>query len=90
MHLSGLHQIKSFSRLIILLTNSGNKAAKGFYFRDIQTIQLKRGISPRDVKIVPQLGIITPLHARWIVKLYTHMQKGQEKIINGFKSAKTT
>ena len=52
--------------------------------------QLKRGISPCDVKIPPQLGIIKPLHAKRIVELYTHMQKGQEKVINGFKSSGIT
>ena len=49
------------------------------------TNQRKRGISPCDVKFALQLGIIKLLHAKWIVELYTHMQKEQEKIINGFK-----
>ena len=52
--------------------------------------QLKRGISPCDVKIPLQLGIIKPLHAKRIVELYTNMQKDQEKVINVFKSSGIT
>ena len=39
--------------------------------------QLKRGISPCDGNITLPLGIIKPLHSKWIVELYTHMQKEQ-------------
>ena len=39
--------------------------------------QLKRGISLCDANIALQLEIIKPLHAKWIVELYTHMQKEQ-------------
>ena len=41
--------------------------------------QLKRGLSPCDVKISLQLEIIKLLHAKWIVELPTYMEKGQEK-----------
>ena len=51
---------------------------------------LKRGTSPSDVKIALQLEIIKPFDAKWIVELYTHIQKEQEKIINGFISAGIT
>ena len=73
---------------------SVKKAAKSFISEKYNTLmenevsnQLKRGISPCGVKIASQLGIIKPFHAKWIVKLHTHMQKEQEKIINWFKSA---
>ena len=48
------------------------------------------GISPCNVTIALRLGIIKPLHAQWIVKLYTNIQKEQEKIINGFISVGIT
>ena len=52
--------------------------------------QLKCGISTCDVKVALQLGIIKPLHAKWIVELYTQMQNEQEKTVNGFRSAGIT
>ena len=65
---------------------SVNKAAKSFISDKYNTWmanevsnQLKRGISPCDVKFALQLGIIKPLHAKWIVELYTQMQNEQEK-----------
>ena len=72
---------------------SVNKAAKSFISEKYNTWmanQLKRGISPCDVKVALQLGIIKPLHAKWIVELYTQMQNEQEKIVNGFRSAGIT
>ena len=41
--------------------------------------QLKRGLSPCDVKISLPLEIIKLLHAKWIAELPTYMKKGQEK-----------
>ena len=52
--------------------------------------QLQREISPCDVKIDLNLGIIKPLHAKWIVELFNIMKKEKEKMINGFNSAGIT
>ena len=41
--------------------------------------QLKRGLSPCDVKIAFQLEIKKPLNARWIAELYIYIEKRQEK-----------
>ena len=80
-----------------LLDISFNKAAKSFssvkcntWMPNEVSNQLKRGIFPCHVKIAIQLAINKPLHEKWIVELYTQMQKEQEwfQIINGFKSAR--
>ena len=52
--------------------------------------QLKRGISPCDVKAALQLRIIKPLHAKSIVELHTQMQNEQEKIVISFRTARIT
>ena len=76
---------------------SVNKAAKSFISEKYNTWmakevsnQLQREISPCDVKIDLNLGIIKPLHAKWIVELFNIMKKEKEKIINGFNSAGIT
>ena len=79
------------------LDMSVKKAAKSFIFEKYNTWmakeasnQLQREISPCDVKIDLSLGIIKPLHAKWIVELFNIMKKKKEKIINGFHSAGIT
>ena len=52
--------------------------------------QLQHDISPCDVKIDLVLGIIKPLHAKWIVELFNIMKIEKEKIINGCDSAGVT
>ena len=52
--------------------------------------QLQREISPCDVKIDLNFGIINLLHAKWLVELFNIMKKEKEKIINGFNSAAIT
>ena len=52
--------------------------------------QLNLGISLWNVKIAQHLETIKSLHAKSFVELYTHVQKEQEKIINGFTFAGIT
>ena len=41
--------------------------------------QLQREISPCDVKIDLNLGIIKPMHAKWIVELFNIMKKRERE-----------
>ena len=50
--------------------------------------QLQREISPVKIDLI--LGIIKPMHAKWIVELFNIMKKEKEKIINGFNSVVIT
>ena len=76
---------------------SVSKAAKSFISKKNNTWmakelsnQLQHKISPCDVKIDLNLGIIKLLHAKWIVKLFNIMKKEKEKITNGYNSAGIT
>ena len=46
----------------------------------------KNGIASPDVKLSLLLSVIKPLHAKWIVNLYHHLEADKEMIVNGFKA----
>ena len=51
--------------------------------------QLRRGAIPQDVKVDTRLLIVKPLHARWAIAFYRHMQlnAGKKIIQIGFRIA---
>ena len=70
---------------------SVNNAAKVFIqnqfndcFSSEESVQLKKGIDPADIKITSKLSNLKSLHASWIVDLYKHQSDNQKIIVNGF------
>ena len=52
--------------------------------------QLRDGKAAADVKISLNLSAISPLHAKWIVNLYSTLKDDKEMTINCFRSARIT
>ena len=50
--------------------------------------QISAGIAPRDVKVNLKLSKIKPLHAEWLVKVYTEMQDRGSLIIKKFPKSR--
>ena len=73
-----------------------NRSSKSFISDKYQTWyaeavadQLRRGVIPQDVKVDTRLLIVKPLHARWAIAFYRHMQlnAGKKIIQIGFRIA---
>ena len=73
-----------------------NKSSKSFrsdkyqnWYANQVAAQIRRGVSPHDVKVDIRLLVVKPLHARWVIEFYNHMQlaAGRQTIINGFRKA---
>ena len=73
-----------------------NKSSKAYHsekyqswYADHVSEQIRRGISPHDVKVDIRLFVLKPLHARWIIDFFEHMsnQEGRRIVVNGFKKA---
>ena len=43
-----------------------------------------------DIDIPLKLSILKPIHGRWLLGLYDHLQNNKEIIINGFESTGIT
>ena len=70
-----------------------NKAAKSFmqnqykdWFSNEVSVQLKKGIGPSYIKIIPKLSNLKSLHKSWIFDMYKHLSENQEIIVNGTDS----
>ena len=73
-----------------------NKSSKAFYsekyqswYADQVSNQIRRGVSPHDVKVDIRLFVVKPLHAQWTIEFFKHMSKqdGRRIVINGFRKA---
>ena len=62
---------------------------------EIQLIKIRLGIAsksqdgnaPQDVKVSLKMGVLMPLHAKWIVQVYESLRKKRDNIKNGFVKA---
>ena len=52
--------------------------------------QLGKGVTPHDVKVDVRLTNIKPLHAKWIIQTYHHLNSSKSLILPGFKKANIT
>ena len=73
---------------------SVNKSAKSFisdkyqeWYASEVTSQLGKGIDPYNVKVDVNLTTLKPIHARWIIDFYKHMQTSRSKVKAGFRKA---
>ena len=51
------------------------------------TDQIERGSSVYDVNVPLKLSIIKPMHAKWLIGLYDHLNNSSDTIIKGFAMA---
>ena len=52
--------------------------------------QLEEGTKVCEIDIPLKLSILKPIHGRWLLDLYDHLQNNKKIIINGFESAAIT
>ena len=57
---------------------------------DLVSEQLKTGVAPGDVKLSMKISDLKPLHAHWMVDMYTYLKQQKESILNGFDKAGIT
>ena len=88
------HVPNNHTNLFQPLDISVNKSAKSFISDKYQelyasevTSQLGKGIDPYNVKVDVKLTTLKPIHARWIVDFYKHMQASASKVKAGFRKA---
>ena len=74
-----------------------NQKAKNFishkfntWYPDRVSEQLKKGIAPGDVKVSMKMSDLKPVHARWLVDMYTYLKQQKKSILNGFDKAGIT
>ena len=51
------------------------------------TSQLGKGIDPDNVKVDVKLTTLKPIHVRWMIDFYKHMQVSGSKVKAGFRKA---
>ena len=49
--------------------------------------EIEKGVNVLSVKIETKLSIVKPLHARWLISFYDHMQNNRQMIIKAFEMA---
>ena len=54
------------------------------------TNEIEKGTNVYSVNIETKLSVVKPLHARWLVSFYDHMQNNREMIITAFQMAEIT
>ena len=59
-------------------------------YTDRVSEQLKKGVAPGDVKVSVRMFDLKPLHARWVVDMYTCLKQQKESVLNGFDKAGIT
>ena len=85
------HIPNNHTNLFQPLDISVNKSAKSFisdkyqkWYASEVTTQLGKGIDPYNVKVDVKLTTLKPIHARWIIDFYKHMQTSGSKLKAGF------
>ena len=73
---------------------NGNGHAKQFLKRKFEnwyteqvTKEIEKGVNVLSVNIETKLSIVKPLHARWLISFYDHMQNNRQMIIKAFEMA---
>ena len=51
------------------------------------TNQLEGGSSVYDVQVPSKLLVIKPIHAKWLLGLYDHLENNSDTVIKGFARA---
>ena len=49
--------------------------------------QLKKGVTPGDVKVSMKMSDLKPLPVRWIVDMYTYLKEKKESVLKRFEKA---
>ena len=57
------------------------------WYSEHVTKEIEKGINVFSVNIEMKLSIVKPLHARWLISLYDHMQNNRQVIIKAFEMA---
>ena len=86
------HVPNNYTNLFQPLDISVNKSAKSFisdkyqeWYASEVTSQLGKGIDPYNVKVDVKLTVLKPIHTRWIIDFYKHMQTSGSKVKAGFR-----
>ena len=74
-----------------------NQKAKKFishkfnkWYAERVSSQLRKGISPGDVKVSLKMSDLKPLHAQWVLEMYSYLKHQKESIVKGFEKAGIT
>ena len=54
------------------------------WYAEQVTKEIEKGVNVFSVNIETKLSIVKPLHARWLISFYDHMQNNRQMIINGW------
>ena len=66
------------------------KEKDNIWYTEQVTKQLNEGKDPVDAKVLLNLSLVKPLHAKWIFEIYKYLQGRNDLTINGFKAAGIT
>ena len=79
------------------IDNAINQKAKKFvsnkfntWYGDCVCNQLKRDVTPRNVKTLLKLSDLKPLHTHWVVEMYGYIKQQKQSILNGSDKASIT
>ena len=57
------------------------------WYAEQVTKKIENGVNVLSVNIETKLSIVKPLHARWLISFYDHMQNNRQMIIKAFEMA---
>ena len=57
------------------------------WYAEQVTKEIEKGVNVLSVNIETKLSIVKPLHARWLITFYDHMQNNRQMIITAFEMA---
>ena len=60
------------------------------WYADQVTKEIEKGTNVYPVNIKTKLSVVKPLHARWLISFYDHIQNNCEMIIKAFQMARIT
>ena len=55
------------------------------WYADQVTKEIEKGTNVYSVNIETKLSVVKPLHARWLISFYDHIQNNREMIIKAFQ-----
>ena len=57
------------------------------WYAEQVTKEIEKEVNVLSVNIETKLSIVKPLHARWLISFYDHMQNNRQMIIKAFEMA---
>ena len=60
------------------------------WYADQVTKEKEKGTNVYSMNIETKLSVVKPLHARWLISFYDHMQNNREMITEAFQMAGIT